>query len=116
MFLIAKFADAETRDALGYSAARVRSLNNRYGDFIQLQRVHRARAELKVAGKVIKTTGEGVRDIRKAADHEMRRFALKEKASRRPSTPSPQHTLAPRTGPARASLSTTMLLCVAAFD
>ena len=62
----------------------MKSLISRYDDFTQQQRVHRARAELKVAGKVIQTTGES----RKAADHEMRRFALKEKASRRPSTPS----------------------------
>jgi len=86
-FLIAKFADDETRHVLGYTPGRVKSLINRYDDFTQQQRVQRARAELKVAGKVIKTTGEGIRQIRKAADYEMRHVTLKEKASRRPSTP-----------------------------
>ena len=82
-FLIAKFADDETRRVLGYTPGRVKSLISRYDDFTQSQRVQRARAELKVAGKVIKTTGEGIRQIRKAADYEMRRVTLKEKVRAR---------------------------------
>ena len=42
-------------------------------------RVQRAKAEQKVAGKVIKATGASVMDAQKAADHEMRRVAKKEK-------------------------------------
>ena len=83
-FLIAKFADDATRVALGYTSGRVKSLVGRYDEFIMDTRELRAKAELRVAGKIIKTTGEGVKDVRHAVDHEMRRIVLKEKVGLRP--------------------------------
>ena len=64
-FLVVKFADRATRDALGYTPGRAKSLVRRYDAFAQQLRTERTKAELKVAGKVIKTTGKGVKGSRR---------------------------------------------------
>ena len=105
MFLIAKFADDETCAALNITAGRAKRLVTRYDERTQQLRCEREKAELRVEGKVIKTTGAGVKDARKAAEHEMRRVAMKEKACPSPHaaprtphhTATPPHTATPHT-------------------
>ena len=98
MFLIAKFADNETCAALNITAGRAKRLVARYDERTQQLRCEREKAELRVEGKVIKTTGAGVKDARKAAEHEMRRVAMKEKACPSPhAAPRTPHTATPHT-------------------
>ena len=78
-YLIVKFADAPTCNALGYTPGRSKSLVARYDRFARELHGARAKARLKVAGKVIKTTGAAVKDSEKASSYEMRRAVLKEK-------------------------------------
>ena len=66
-FLIVKFASRAMRSELGYTDGRTKSLIRRYDPFTQRLRVQRETAMLKVASKVIKTTGEAVKDARAAA-------------------------------------------------
>ena len=42
------------------------------GAAARIQRLEREKAELRVEGKVIKTTGAGVKDARKAAEQQRR--------------------------------------------
>lgn len=107
-FLIIKFSDRATRDNLGYTPGRAKSLVNRYDRFCRRLQRDRAQAELKVAGKVIKTTGEGVKDARAAAEHEMRRAVRKEKVRTLSQTLSPSPRFSP---PLIALMSRNLPIC-----
>ena len=68
-YLIAKFASRETREKLGYTAAREKSLVSRYDTFVSELHERREQAYLKVGGKVIKRTGQPIKDIERAVEN-----------------------------------------------
>lgn len=77
-YLIAKFAPDATRLALGYTRNRAERLVARYDIFVSERHATREAAYLKVSGKVIKRTGEEIKDLKRATEHEMQRLVQKE--------------------------------------
>lgn len=74
-FLVVKFADQATSQAVGIPPGRARSVVRRYDSLCE--RLHRVRevATLKVAGAIVISKGRGVLDQKAAVRYEMRRRA-----------------------------------------
>ena len=80
-YLAAKWAPRETRKNL-FSGQREKTLIGNFDQLVRGLRTERKAAYLKVADKTIKRTGQQIKDMKRAAEYEMRRVAQKEKVSR----------------------------------
>jgi hypothetical protein len=92
-YLAAKWADRETRKTLSLTARRAKTLIGNFDQLVRGLRTKREAAYLKVAGKTIKRTGQEIKDLKRAAEDEMKRMAQKEKVGcRRPPSQPRSHT------------------------